>query len=79
MNSDGRVFKAGNSLAIPIPGVIAKHCELEDGTLVQMDVSDGTISVRKVPLRDLAALLARITPKNVHQPQLDDVTGAERC
>jgi antitoxin MazE len=78
MNSNGHVFKAGNSLAIRIPSVIAKHCELEDGTPVQMDVSDGTISVRKAPSRDLAALLARITPENVHEPHFDDLTGAER-
>lgn len=78
MNNDGRVFKSGNSLAIRIPSVIAKHCELEDGTPVEMDVNDGTISVRKAPSRDLAALVARITPENVHQTQLDDLTGAER-
>jgi len=36
------------------------------------------ISVRKAPSRDLAALLARITPENIHAPQFDDVTGVER-
>jgi antitoxin component of MazEF toxin-antitoxin module len=78
MTSDGRVFKAGNSLAIRIPSGIAKHCELEDGTPVQLDVNCRTISVRKAPLRDLTALLARITHENVHGPQLDDLTAAER-
>jgi antitoxin MazE len=75
---DAHVFKAGNSLAIRIPSVIAKHCELEDGTPVQIAVNDGTICVRKAPSRDLAALLACITPENVHTPQFDDLTGAER-
>lgn len=75
---DARVFKAGNSLAIRIPSVIAKHCELEDGTPVQMAVNDGTISVRKAPSRDLVALLACITPENVHTSQFDDLTGVER-
>ena len=75
---DARVFKAGNSLAIRIPSVIAKHCELEDGAPVQIAVGDGMMYVRKTPSRDLATLLERITPENVHAPIFDDVTGVER-
>lgn len=75
---DARVFKAGNSLAIRIPSVIAKHCELEDGAAVQMAVENGMIYVRKAPSRDLAVLLGRITPENVHAATFEDVTGVER-
>ena len=75
---DARVFKAGNSLAIRIPAAIAKNCELEDGTAVQMAADKGTIYIRKAPSRELAALLERITPENVHTPEFDELTGAER-
>lgn len=75
---DARVFKAGNSLAIRIPSVIAKRCELEDGASVQMATEDGMIYVRKSPSRDLAALLDRITPDNVHTADFEMVTGRER-
>ena len=76
--ADARIFKAGNSLAIRIPSVIAKHCELTDGTPVQITADDGMIYVRRAPARDLAALLGRITPENVHPVEFDDAIGAER-
>jgi antitoxin component of MazEF toxin-antitoxin module len=75
---DARVFKAGNSLAIRIPSAIAKHCELEDGAPVQMAADNGMIYVRRAPLRDLAALLDRITPENVHAADFDELTASER-
>lgn len=75
---DARVFRAGNSLAIRIPSVIAKRCELEDGASVQMAVENGVIYVRKAPSRDLAILLSRITSKNVHAATFEDVAGIER-
>ena len=39
MNTSARIFKAGNSLAIRLPSVIAKHYELEDGT--EVEISSG--------------------------------------
>jgi hypothetical protein len=45
---------------------------------VQIAVGDGMMYVRKTPSRDLATLLERITPENVHAPIFDDVTGVER-
>jgi antitoxin MazE len=75
---DARVFKAGNSLAIRIPSVIAKRCELEDGVSVEMATDDGVIYLRKAPSRDLAALLDRITPENVHAAEFEAVKGRER-
>lgn len=73
-----RVFKAGNSLAIRIPSAVAKHCDLEDGAPVQIAADNGMIYVRKLPSRDLAALLAQITPENVHAAEFDELTGNER-
>jgi antitoxin MazE len=75
---DARVFKAGNSLAIRIPSAIAKHCDLEDGAPVQMAADNGMIYVRKAASLDLAALLERITPENVHVSEFDELTGNER-
>jgi antitoxin component of MazEF toxin-antitoxin module len=75
---NARVFKAGNSLAIRIPSVIAKHCELEDGVPVQLVGSEGVIYVRKAPARDLTALIDRITPDNVHGAEFQTIAGRER-
>ena len=75
---DGRVFKAGNSLAIRIPSAIAKHCDLDDGTSVQMAAEQGMIYVRKAASRDLTALLERITPENIHSENFDKPAGGER-
>ena len=75
---NARVFKAGNSLAIRIPSVIAKHMEIEDGTSVDLTVDECTLSVRKANSVDLAALIARITPDNIHGPQFEELAGRER-
>lgn len=75
---DTRLFKAGNSLAIRIPSVIAKRIALEEGAEVEMAVDDGMIYIRKSPSRALADLIDRITPENSHGPIFDEVVGAER-
>jgi antitoxin MazE len=72
-----RVFKAGNSLAIRIPSAVAKRIALDDGAAVEMAVDHGTIYVRKAPSRELAELIDRITPDNIHEPIMEDVIGAE--
>ncbi len=75
---DTRVFKAGNSLAIRIPSAIAKRIALEDGAPVEIAVGNGMIYVRKTPSRSLSSLIEQITPENMHEPVLEDLTGAER-
>ncbi len=75
---DARVFKAGNSLAIRIPSAIAKRIGLEDGAAVEMAVDHGMIYVRKAPSRELAELIDRINPSNIHEPIMEDTIGAER-
>jgi antitoxin MazE len=63
---DARVFKSGNSLAIRIPNAIAKFCELEDGTTLEIAAGQGLIYLRKVPSKSLEELIDAITPENVH-------------
>ncbi len=65
---DARVFKSGNSLAIRLPASIAKSCELEDGSNLEIAAENGLIYLRKVPSKSLAELIAAITPENVHPP-----------
>jgi antitoxin MazE len=74
-----RVFKSGNSLAIRLPVAIAKSCELEDGSALEIAAENGLIYLRKAPLRTLEELIDAITPENVH-PELFDgpPVGAER-
>jgi antitoxin MazE len=74
---EARVFKAGNSLAIRIPSAIAKRISLEDGAAVEMAVDHGMIYVRKAPSRELADLIDRINPDNIHEPMVEDMIGAE--
>jgi antitoxin MazE len=75
---EARVFKAGNSLAIRIPSALAKRVAIEDGAHVQLAADSETIYVRKAPSRELAELIARITPENLHEPLLDELVGVER-
>lgn len=75
---DGRVFKAGNSLAVRIPSAIAKRIGLEEGSPVDMAADHGMIYVRKSIPRKLAELIERITPDNLHTEAFDEPTGSER-
>jgi antitoxin component of MazEF toxin-antitoxin module len=72
------VFKAGNSLAIRISSAIAKQADLENGTTVEIVVDDGTLCVRKAQSRQLTDLIARITADNIHEPEFENLIGAER-
>jgi len=75
---DARVFKAGNSLAIRIPSAIAKKIALGDGAAVQIAADHDTMYVRKAQSLELAKLIERITPENMHEPAPDTIIGAER-
>jgi len=76
---DARVFKSGNSLAVRIPNAIAKSCQLEDGSTLEIAVERKLIYLRKAPSKSLDELLDAITPDNVH-PEIFDgpPVGAER-
>lgn len=78
-NSETRIFKSGNSLAVRIPGVIAKQLNLQEGTPMEIDVDEGRLSLRAVGhAPSLDELIDRITPDNVHEEQIPNLIGRER-
>lgn len=68
-----KVAKWGNSLALRIPSGLAEDAQLAEGTEVEVGVEGGRLVV--APALSLDALLARVTPENLHAPLLD---GPER-
>jgi antitoxin MazE len=74
-----RIFKSGNSLAVRIPGGIAKQLNLQEGTTMEIEVDDGRLSLRAVrQVPSLDELIDGITPENVHEEQIPNLTGRER-
>jgi len=65
---DVRVFKAGNSLAVRIPSVVARRLRLADGSPVEMGVEADSLWIRPRRRRapSLRTLIAGITPDNLH-------------
>jgi antitoxin MazE len=63
-----RIKRWGNSLALRIPGPLAKEIDLRENAPVQLVLQDGRLII--VPLREpqysLDALLARVTRENLH-------------
>jgi antitoxin MazE len=62
------VTKWGNSLAVRIPQTLAKEISVEDGTEVELSVSDGMLVIKPTLRRHftLDELVAGITPENLH-------------
>ena len=58
------ISKWGNSLALRIPHGLAADAGLHEGSEVDVRVEDGCLIAARVD--DLRALLALITPENVH-------------
>lgn len=73
-----RVFKAGNSLAIRIPSIIAKSIGLGEGSAVEVALEDGRILVKPSAPPRLADLIERITPENVHGEAFEKLSERER-
>jgi len=69
MQSDSRITKWGNSLAIRIPLAIAKQASLVEGDRVKLALDrEGCIVLRPARRRyELSDLVAQITPKNRHR------------
>ena len=63
-----QIQKWGNSLALRIPKALAQQVGLTQSSEVELLLQDGQIVIRPVPARqyDLAALLAEMTPENLH-------------
>lgn len=70
---EARVQKWGNSLALRIPRALAGDLGLEENTPVHLERVGQQLIVTPAAAPRLAALLAQITPENLH----DEVeTGA---
>jgi antitoxin MazE len=63
-----KVQKWGNSLALRIPKAFARDAQLEDDSLVEINLVEGQIIVTPVeaPSWTLEELLAGINKKNIH-------------
>lgn len=66
------VGKWGNSLAIRIPGAVAKDLGIEDGSRLDLQLDEGSLVLK--PLREAAKskslreLVSKITNENRHAP-----------
>ena len=65
----GRFAKWGNSIALRIPGALARELHVAEGTAAELRVRNGALVVTPVgPSRgyDIDKLAAAITPENRH-------------
>lgn len=65
----GQIGKWGNSLALRIPTSVARDADVLEGKQVDISVETGRIVITPLetpPKYDLDALLAGITPDNLH-------------
>ena len=75
-----RIAKWGNSLALRVPQPFAEEVGLEEGSEVELSISEGKLVLAPSDGREwtLEGLLAGITPKNVHEEiDLGPPTGNE--
>jgi antitoxin MazE len=63
-----RVQKWGNSLALRIPKSFASETALDQGAEVELTLENGRLVITPVeePRYELADLLARVRPENLH-------------
>ena len=75
-----RIQKWGNSLALRIPKSFAQEIHLEQGTLVDVSLQEGTLRVTPLmhsPIT-LESLLQQVTPQNLHhEVDTGPAVGAE--
>ena len=73
------IQKWGNSLGIRIPKSIAEQAQLENGTEVEFEASDGVLTIRPRRRRrkkyKLADLLAKMKGPNPHGEMFRDGPG----
>ena len=75
-----RVQKWGNSLGVRIPKRYAELLDWNQNTEVRQTVEGGKLIIERVEVRpyDLGALLAGVTPENLHgETGTGDSVGAE--
>ena len=62
-----RVTRWGNSLAVRIPKALAEQTRIEEGSEVELSISDGALTIRPMARTyRLDELLAQVTPRNRH-------------
>jgi len=63
-----RVQKWGNSLAVRIPKPLAEDAKVEEGTVLNLAVSEGKVVATPVQQKklSLSELLAKVNKKNLH-------------
>ena len=59
--------KWGNSLALRIPKDIAKTLQVADNTMMELDVTDGILTVRPQRGTLLEEMVSQINSDNVHK------------
>lgn len=64
-----KVAKWGNSLGIRIPQLLAEQAEINDGAVVEIEIKDETILIRKIRNKKLSLeeLLKEINTENLHR------------
>ena len=75
-----QIRKWGNSLAVRIPKAFAADLGVAQDSSVELIVKDGCLLIRPsvAPRYELEALLASVTPKNVHaEVDLGQAMGKE--
>lgn len=75
-----RVQKWGNSLALRIPKAFATQVGLDDNSLVEVTLRDGTLVIVPTPRQPytLDQLLAGVTDENLHaEVDTGDIVGRE--
>ncbi len=62
-----RVTRWGNSLAVRIPKALAEQTRIQEGSEVELSVTEGVLTVRpRARAYRLEELLAEVTPENRH-------------
>ena len=61
------IRKWGNSLAIRLPGAIARELNLKNGSQVEIIDEDDKIIIRPIPRKTLKDFLKRINRDNLHK------------
>ena len=66
---EARIKKWGNSLALRIPGALAKEMGLKEDAPVELTLVDGKLVVAPAaePTYDLENLLRQVTEENLHR------------
>ena len=66
MTTSCQVFKWGKGLAVRIPNELAEQCGIREGSAIEL-VPDGIALALRKRTYDLQAMLAQITPENLHE------------